>query len=129
MIIEGVHKIHQIYDELGQVWFDLYEAIGIENRPIFVEVPREVRQPSIVRGHLLRNGAQANAVDDPRLALVITAEAPVVRRAASTGWRENNLAFVSHHFVAPEVSEAEILSPKSAMEEATGQSRIRGTLE
>jgi hypothetical protein len=129
MIIQGVHKIHQLYDELGQVWFDLYEAIGIENRPILVEVPREVRQPSIVRAHLLRNGAQASAVDDTRLAAVIAAEAPVVRRAASTGWRDNNLAFVSHHFVAPEASEAEILSPTSTMEEATGQSRMRGTLE
>ena len=39
MTTETVRKTHQLYDEREQVWFDVYEAPGIEGRPITAEVP------------------------------------------------------------------------------------------
>jgi hypothetical protein len=129
MTTQAVHKTQQLYDEGGLVWFDVYKAIGIENRPISVEVPREERQPNAVRAHLLRKGAEASAVEDAGLLAAIAAEAPVVRRAARTGWREGNRAFVSHRFVAPEAAEAGLIPPECPLIGATGQSRMRGTLE
>src|SRR4051794_27393347 len=53
---ETVRKIHQLYDEREQVWFDVYEAPGVEGRPITAEVPREDQHPNAVRRHLLRKG-------------------------------------------------------------------------
>src|SRR4051812_38050849 len=75
MTTETVRKTHQLYDEREQVWFDVYEAPGIEGRPITAEVPREQQNPNAVRGHLLSKGAEAAAVENTEaLASTIAAE-------------------------------------------------------
>ena len=130
MPTEHMRKINQLYDEGQQVWIDVYEAPGVDGQTIIAEVPREVRQPNAVRQYLLRKGAAAAVVEDAaRLAAAIAMEAPVVRRAARTGWRDGNTAFVSHRFVAPEATEGAIIPPECPLVGAPGQSGVRGSLE
>lgn len=130
MTITTVRKIFQLFDEDKQVWFDIYEAPGIEGRPITAEVPREVLQLKAVGAHLLSKGAEAASVDDAvALGAAIATEAPVVRRAARTGWRDGNRVFVSHRFVAPEEVEGAVLSPHCPLVRAAGQLKICGTLK
>lgn len=130
METETVRKTYQLYDEAAQVWFDIYEAPGIEGRPITAEVPREDHHSNAVRRHLLRRGAVASAVEDAGvLALAAATEAPVLRRVGRTGWRDNNRAFVSHRFVAPESAEEAVLPPECSLVGATGQLKICGTLK
>lgn len=52
-----------------------------------------------------------------------------MRRAARTGWRDDNQVFVSHRFVAPEAAEGMVLSPCCPLVGAAGQLRCCGTLE
>ena len=129
MTTKRIRKINQLYDEGQQVWFDVYEAAGVEGQTITAEVPREVRQPNAVRQYLLRKGAAAAIVEDSAtLAAAIATEAPVVRRTARTGWRDGNAAFVSHRFVSPEALEDAIISPESPLIGAPGQSGVHGSL-
>ena len=130
MTITSVRKIYQLFDEEKQIWFDVYEAPGIEGCAITAEVPREVLQPRAVCAFLLSKGAEAASVEDAvALAAAIATEAPVVRRAARTGWRDGHNAFVSHRFVAPEVAEHAVLPPHCPLVGATGQLKVCGTLE
>ena len=130
MTITNVRKIYQLFDEEKQVWFDIYEAPGIEGRPITTEVPREMSGLKAVCAQLLSKGADAAAAADAvALAAAIATEAPVVRRAARTGWRDGNRAFVSHRFVAPEAAERAVLSPHIPLVGSAGQLRVCGTLE
>lgn len=125
-----VRKTYQLFDEDKQVWFDIYRAPGIEGRPIAAEVPREVLHPKAVAAPLLSKGAQADAVEDAQaLAAVIATQAPVVRRAARTGWRDDNQVFVSHRCVAPEAAERTIVPPECPIVGAAGQLRLCGKLE
>lgn len=127
--IMTVHKLHQLFDEAKGLWFDIYKAPGIEDRPITVEVPREVSTSKAVITHLLSKGAEVGAISNGEaLAVAIATDAPVVRRAARTGWRDNNRIFVSHRFVAPEAAESTILSPDIPLAGSAGQLRICGTL-
>src|SRR3954471_7432740 len=112
---ETVSKTHQLYDEVKQEWFDAYKAPGIEGWPITAEVPREVQQPNAVRGYLLSKGAEATSVEDAKLlTAAIASDAPVVRRAARTGWREGNRLFVSHRHVAGTPATGTVLPPACA---------------
>ncbi|MCJ2127573.1 DUF927 domain-containing protein [Methylobacterium sp. E-045] len=112
------------------MWVDIYEAPGIEEKPIQAEVPREDQSPNAVRRHLLRKGAQLASVEDPQaLAAAIAAEAPVLRRAAHMGWRDDDDTFVSHRFVSPAEMDVSIIPPECPMVGAAGQLQIRGTLE
>lgn len=123
-------KIYQLYDEGRQIWYDVYESPGIEGRPVTVEVLREVQQPNAVRAYLLCKGAAAVAVDDRgALTTAIATDAPVVRRAANTGWRDGNTNFVSHRFVAPETVEGSIIPPECRLVGASGQLTMSGTAE
>lgn len=125
-----VRKLYQLFDEEKQLWFDIYEAPGIEGRLITAEVPREVSTLKAVQGCLLSKGAEVQAaVNAEALAVAIATDALVVRRAARTGWRNNNQAFVSHRFVAPEAAESTLLSPNCPLVGAAGQLRVCGTLE
>lgn len=126
----SVQKLHQLFDESRQLWFDTYEAPGIEGRPIRAEVPREVQQPKAVAAHLLSKGAQTASVWDAKaMEAAIATEAPVIRRAARMGWRDDNQTFISHRFVAPEAAEREYVLPDLPPDGAAGQLRICGTLK
>ncbi|MBB2963516.1 DUF927 domain-containing protein [Methylobacterium sp. R2-1] len=130
MTTESVRKIYQLYDEGKQIWYDVYESPGIEGRPITVEVPREVQQPNAVRAYLLSKGAATAAVEDrTKLTAAIATNAPVVRRAANTGWRDGNTNFVSHRFVAPETVEGSIIPPECRLVGASGQLTTAGATE
>lgn len=124
-----VRKLYQLFDEERQIWFDIYEAPGIEGEPITAEVPREVSTLKAVQAHLLSKGAEVEAVSNVEaLAVAISTDAPVVRRAARTGWRDDNRVFVSHRFVAPEAAESTVLSPHIPLVGSAGQLRVCGTL-
>ncbi len=127
---DSVCETHQLYDESRQAWIDIYKAPGIEGQPITSEVPREVQQPEAVRRHLLSKGAETASVEETdALISAIATDAPVMRRVARTGWRDNNRAFVSHRFVSPEVMEEKVLSPVCHLVKNSGQLKISGTLK
>lgn len=125
----SISKTHQLYDESTDVWYDVYTAPGVEGQLITAEVPREERQVASVRRHLLSKGAQASAVEDEEsLKSAIASDAPVVRRAARTGWRDNNTVFVSHRHVAGVTGDQTLLPPMCPQVGAAGQLEIRGEL-
>jgi hypothetical protein len=125
----GVQKLYQLFEEADETWRDVYQAPGLEGVPITAEVPREENSVNAVRRHLLRHGAVAAALqDDETLAAAIATEAPVVRRAAHTGWRNGNTAFVSHRHVTGTSAEGTTVPPKSPLGRSDEQLKICGTL-
>ena len=129
MTTTTVCKLYRLFDEEKVLWFDVYEAPGIEGRQITAEVPRENTAPRAVSAALISKGAEVGAVADTvALAAAIETEAPVVRRAARTGWRDDDQVFVSHRFVAPEAAESTVLSPHIPLVGSAGQLRVCGTL-
>ena len=129
MTTTTVCKLYRLFDEEKVLWFDVYEAPGIEGRQITAEVPRENTAPRAVSAALISKGAEVGAVADTvALAAAIETEAPVVRRAARMGWRDDDQVFVSHRFVAPEAAESTVLSPHIPLVGSAGQLRVCGTL-
>lgn len=123
-------KTHQLYDEREGVWFDIYEAPGIEGRPITAEVPRQDQHPNTVRRALLAKGAEASMInDDTALKAAIGSNAPVVRRAAHAGWRDGKQLFVAHRHVAGVMGSSTVLPPECPLVGAAGQLQVCGTLE
>nr|WP_171015512.1 DUF927 domain-containing protein [Methylobacterium sp. L1A1] len=124
-----VRKVAQVYDEGAQVWYDHYEAPGLEGGTITAVVPREDQDPSAVRRYLLRRGASLPPAAEHRDKLVATiaGDAPVVRRAARTGWREGG-AFVSHLHVAGGAQVGAVIPPDCAIVGSTGQLGLSGEL-
>ena len=125
-----VRKLHQLFDEAAQEWFDIYEALGIEGNLITAEVPRQDQRFAAVRGALLARGAQALiANDETAIAAAIATEAPVVRRAAHTGWRDGHRLFVGHCHVSGDKEAGMVLSPDCSFVGTSGQIELRGTLD
>ncbi len=92
-------------------------------------MPREVSTLKAVQGCLLSKGAEIEAAGNAEaLGVAIATDATVVRRVARTGWRDDNRAFVSHRFVAPEAAESTLLSPNCPLVGAAGQLQVCGTL-
>lgn len=108
-----VRKINQLFDEASDTWFDIYEAPGVEGRPVRAEVPREDQSYGAVLRILLRKGAVASQETAFRLALetAIRSTAPIVRRAARTGWRNGRRQFVSLREVLGTSDDAVIIPP------------------
>ena len=122
--------IYQLYDEGGQVWFDIYEAPGIKGHLITAEVPRENQHPNTVRRHLLRKGAVAAALENAAmLDGAIATEPSVVSRAVRTGWRDGDTRFVSHRFVAGATEPGTVLPPDCSLVGGAGQLQACGTLK
>ena len=125
-----VRKLHQLFDEAAQEWFDIYEALGIEGNLMTAEVPRQDQRIAAVRGALLARGAQAPiANDETAIAAAIATEAPVVRRASHTGWRDSNRLFVGHRYVVGDMESGMVLSPQCSLLGVSEQIELRGTLD
>lgn len=130
METEPVRKIQRLYDERDRNWYDVYTAPGIAGELIVATVPREEQASSAVRKALLRKGADLPPEVAGRDALIaaIATDAPVVTRAARTGWRNDDRVFVSNAYIAGEVEGSTVVPPENAVSSVL-RLQVRGTLE
>lgn len=127
----GIRKIKQLFDEGEQVWYDIYEAPGIEGAVIRATVPRQDQSVAAASRYLLGKGAQLPSISERQgiIGAAIVADAPIVRRAARNGWRDTT-TFVTHRSVASGRDNAEaIVPPNGAFAGSAGHMQDRGDLD
>lgn len=132
IISYAIKKTAQLLDESDNTWHDVYEAPGAEGNCIVVVVPREIREAGNLRKALLRGGAHVPPLDHCHedLTAASEVEAPVVRRAGATGWRDNHSRFVSHHAVIGGANAGvDVQPPPPRLIKAAGDIDHRGTLD
>lgn len=125
---DRIKKVAQLCNERDGNWADIYEADGVSEARVRVEVPREVREPHNVRKLLLKSGADVSGLDHCR-GEIITAtqsDAPIVHRAAHTGWRDPGAQYVTQRKVLGAEDGSVLPPPLSPLAQNLDQ---RGTLE
>ena len=124
-----INKTAQLFDESEGTWHDVYEAPGAEGRRISIIVPRDIRDAGLLRRALLRGGANVAPLNQSRGALIAAgeADAPVVRQAGATGWRDEHSRFVTHRHVVGGKDKA-VRPPPPHLLKAAGDLNVRGTL-
>ncbi len=111
-----IRKVNQIYDEIADAWDDVYEVVDVAGNTITIAVPREeqLAPRNVLRILMRKGGVLSNSKDDEEaLAMAMAASAPILIRAASTGWRpkDGHDQFVSHHFAFGPPGAPQILPP------------------
>jgi hypothetical protein len=87
-VTEHVSKIQVVNDQAEGTWHNVFEAPGVDGRPVRAVVPRENQEPLRVARELLSVGAAISAGDNDRqiIAAALRTEAPIVHRRAQVGW-------------------------------------------
>lgn len=127
----SLRKLHRLFDEATQNWFDVYTALEINGGIVNIEVPREEQGVGVVARFLLRKGAALPPLGEREaiLTAAIHSDAPIVHRAARNGWQGDG-SFVSHGFVAVACDTGSmIVPPKSPFHGSAGHIDRRGNLE
>ncbi|WP_152047145.1 DUF927 domain-containing protein [Aureimonas psammosilenae] len=129
MTDDTIKKKSILHDERERVWINVFEGPGIEGQPVIFELPREDREVTAVSRAALRNGVSEAALSNLELLRqAINAEAPIVHRAAHTGWRANKRMFVSHRHVAGISDNGTVIPPVCQMIGGQDQMNSCGTL-